>query len=180
MAFSNVVTPWGIADDAREIAPGLTFYTTPGHGGFLISETLFRTLPMEVQGTSTFAGGRWYEEDCDAAIIVAFLPHLFEAQDVERSRESLKSYKPELYAILPAMARTFPAIVAEIVADWHTVNFAAKPYLDSMRCMDSVKDTYGMDAGSSIVLYFLSNATTWKGETARRIKAELKALLKNT
>ena len=28
-----------------------------------------------------------------------------------------------------------------------------------------------------IVRYFLSNATTWRGEDARRIKAELKALL---
>jgi len=29
-----------------------------------------------------------------------------------------------------------------------------------------------------IVRYFLSNATTWRGETARRIKAELKQMLK--
>lgn len=28
----------------------------------------------------------------------------------------------------------------------------------------------------SIVLYFLSNATTWRGDDARRIKAELKKL----
>ena len=34
------------------------------------------------------------------------------------------------------------------------------------------------DDGGSIVLYFLSNATTWRGEDARRIKAELKSLLK--
>jgi hypothetical protein len=28
------------------------------------------------------------------------------------------------------------------------------------------------------VRYFLANATSWKGETARAIKAELKAMLK--
>jgi len=28
------------------------------------------------------------------------------------------------------------------------------------------------------VRYFLSNATTWRGDTARRIKAELKEMLR--
>jgi hypothetical protein len=32
------------------------------------------------------------------------------------------------------------------------------------------------DSAESIVAYFLSNAATWRGADARRIKAELKAL----
>jgi hypothetical protein len=47
-----------------------------------------------------------------------------------------------------------------------------------MRSLDSVRDAYGADDGRTVVLYFLSNASTWRGETAKRIKAELKAMLK--
>lgn len=74
--------------------------------------------------------------------------------------------------------RTLRTIAAEIRQDWKKVNYAAVPYLQAMSTMDSVNDSYGWDSGRSIVLYFLSNASTWKGETAKRIKAELKSMLK--
>jgi len=64
-----------------------------------------------------------------------------------------------------------------IGVDWRKakggIYFGAKPYLEAMATMDKITDNYGMDSGKSIVLYFLSNATTWKGETARNIKKEL-------
>jgi hypothetical protein len=37
-------------------------------------------------------------------------------------------------------------------------------------------EMYGYDTGKSVVLYFLSNATSWRGEVARRVKAELKSM----
>lgn len=61
--------------------------------------------------------------------------------------------------------------------DWKNVNFAAKPYLDAMQSLDSVDDRFGHDDGRSIVRYFLSNATSWRGDTARAVKAELKTRL---
>lgn len=70
-------------------------------------------------------------------------------------------------------------IAADIRKDWGTkVNFAAKPYLDAMASLNSMEDKYGWDDAKSIVLYFLSNASTWRGDTAKRIKAELKAMAK--
>ena len=69
-------------------------------------------------------------------------------------------------------------IAAEIRKDWKNVYFGAKPYLDAMATLDSVDDNYGWDSGKSIVRYFLGNASTWRGETAKRIKAELKAMVK--
>lgn len=74
--------------------------------------------------------------------------------------------------------RTLREIAREIRADWKKPYFGAIPYLDAMSGMDSPQSSYGCDPGREIVLYFLSNATTWKGETARRIKAELKTMLK--
>ena len=67
-------------------------------------------------------------------------------------------------------------IATEIRRDWKKVYFGAVPYLDAMQSLDSIEDNYIMDSGKSIVLYFLSNASTWRGETAKRIKAELKAM----
>ena len=37
-----------------------------------------------------------------------------------------------------------------------------------------VTDAYGYDSGDTIVRYFLANAGTWRGETARQVKAELR------
>ena len=73
--------------------------------------------------------------------------------------------------------RTLSEIAREIRRDWKKVYFGAVPYLDAMGCLNSVNDNYGFDTAKSIVIYFLSNATTWRGETARRIKAELKEML---
>jgi hypothetical protein len=76
-------------------------------------------------------------------------------------------------------ARPLYAIAAEIRQDWGAkVNYAARPYLDAMRSLDAITDRYGMDSARSIVMYFLSNATTWRGETAKRVKAELKAMIR--
>jgi len=69
-------------------------------------------------------------------------------------------------------------IANEIRKDWTKVNFGAKPYLDAMSSLDSINDKYMFDSAKSIVLYFLSNASTWRGETAKRIKLELKAMVK--
>lgn len=73
--------------------------------------------------------------------------------------------------------RSIHDIRAEIMKDWKKPYFGAVPYLDAMYSLYSIEDDYGFDSGRSIVIYFLANANTWRGETARRIKAELKAML---
>lgn len=73
--------------------------------------------------------------------------------------------------------RTLSAIAREIREDWTRPYFGAVPYLDAMATLESVTDYYGADTGKSIVLYFLSNANTWRGEVARRVKAELKGMI---
>ena len=62
---------------------------------------------------------------------------------------------------------------------WENVYFGAAPYLEAMECLDNIRDNYGADTGSSIVAYFLANATQWRGPIARAVKAELKKRLKN-
>ena len=44
--------------------------------------------------------------------------------------------------------------------------------------LTGMQDNFGQDSADSIVGYFLANASTWRGPEARRIKAELKGMLK--
>ena len=72
--------------------------------------------------------------------------------------------------------RSLREIAREITADWEKVNFAAVPYLDAMHSLDSIDDNYYADSAHSVGVYFLSNARTWRGDNAKRIKAELKSM----
>lgn len=74
--------------------------------------------------------------------------------------------------------RPIHVIAREIYDNWDKPYFGAVPYLAAMRSLTTLSDHYGADDARSVVLYFLSNATTWRGEVAKRIKAELKAMLK--
>lgn len=73
--------------------------------------------------------------------------------------------------------RPLHVIAAEIRSDWYKVYFGAVPYLDAMRSLNTVDDYYGLDSGRTVVRYFLANASTWRGDVARRVKAELKSLI---
>lgn len=57
---------------------------------------------------------------------------------------------------------------------WRAAFPYAAPYADAMMSLQTVNDHYGFDSGFEIVARFLSNASTWKGETAKAIKAELR------
>jgi hypothetical protein len=74
--------------------------------------------------------------------------------------------------------RELHEIAAEIDQDWPQPFYGAVPYLAAMRRMGPVTGMFGEDDGKSVVLYFLSNAKTWRGDLARRVKAELKSLIK--
>lgn len=76
----------------------------------------------------------------------------------------------------PKKHRSIYEIAEEIEHDWKNPYFGAKPYLKSMFHMDQIGDDYYMDEGRDVVLRFLANAQSWRGETAKRIKAELKEI----
>lgn len=61
-----------------------------------------------------------------------------------------------------------------------TANGKVPPYADAylrpLETLTSINDNYHLDSAKSIVLYLLSNMTTFKGEQARALKAELKAI----
>jgi hypothetical protein len=78
--------------------------------------------------------------------------------------------------------RTISQIAAEISKDWKATSkngiyFGAKPYLEAMFSLTDAKSKYGMDSASSIVNYFLANASTYRGAKAKELKAELKKII---
>jgi hypothetical protein len=70
-------TPWGPSHYKTRLAPGIMSYGTARHGGIHLSDSLYTQLPEPLQ--KTFAGGAWYEEDCDWSI-----PYLWYSQEIKR------------------------------------------------------------------------------------------------
>ncbi len=75
------------------------------------------------------------------------------------------------------MARPIYEIASEIRRTWKKVNYAAVPYLDAMREISSIDDNYMYESARAQVVRFLGNAASYRGDDARRIKKELRAML---
>lgn len=73
--------------------------------------------------------------------------------------------------------QSISTIAREISREWKNVNYAAKPYLQAMRSLDSASDSFGYDSAKSVVAYFLANASGYRGDTAKAHKAALKAIV---
>lgn len=85
-------TPWGEAQTVREIAPGITHFTTASHGGVHLTAERHATVkamfpaftPFLGEGDGTGpGGGSWYEEDCDQTLIYVVFPQFFSAEFVK-------------------------------------------------------------------------------------------------
>jgi hypothetical protein len=74
--------------------------------------------------------------------------------------------------------RPIHEIADEIAREWLNVYFGAVPYLDAMQYLTAIDDKFGEDDAKEIVIYFLSNARNWRGPVAKRVKEELKELIK--
>lgn len=78
--------------------------------------------------------------------------------------------------------RKLSDIAVDIYLNWVDKNghskvyFAAKPYLEAMSVLEGPDDMYYDVDAETIVMYFLSNAATFRGERARAVKAELKGM----
>jgi len=78
----------------------------------------------------------------------------------------------------PIKHRPLYDIAREIRQHWPMPYFGVRPYLTALLSLDQISDTYGQDSALSIVRYLLSNASTWRGPEARRIKAELNTIVR--
>ncbi len=103
----------------------------------------------------------------------------------EEAKEILKDYySTSVGSSFSTKEKTGPRavhmIAQEIASDWKKPYFGAVPYLNAMHALETIDTPYGADSGASVIAYFLANAQTWRGETAKRVKKELNAMLKAT
>src|ERR1700761_7735189 len=83
-----VQSPWGAVDGGEAVGDGLFSVSTSSHGGMFVPDNLNRTIPEPFRRKD-----RWYEEDCDYAIVIFFLPKYFTQEQVEQARKVLKCWK---------------------------------------------------------------------------------------
>lgn len=102
MVGKGSASPWGVIDWAREIAPGIVSVSTASHGGFYVSRERLATMPEALARVPTYVersagvkivtvagdgfGGRWYEEDCDAALVALAWPEAFPREYLKVAR----------------------------------------------------------------------------------------------
>jgi hypothetical protein len=76
---------------------------------------------------------------------------------------------------------TFAELAAVIKADWKKPYFGAVPYLEALSELNTTdpKAPYFFEDAKTQVIYFLSNASGWRGEVAKAVKLELNRRYKN-
>ena len=72
---------------------------------------------------------------------------------------------------------TVSEIAHAIAKDWAKPSPYALDYLNAMKSISSVEENYYADSAKSVILYFLANASTYRGENARAYKAILKEMI---
>lgn len=75
------------------------------------------------------------------------------------------------------LLRSLNVIFNEVDQSWTNPYFGAVPYIRALKSLDNLNDMFVNDKAVDLVRYFLSNAQTWKGVVARRIKKELKQMI---
>jgi hypothetical protein len=71
------------------------------------------------------------------------------------------------------MMRAITTIAADIGESWTQPTPQAQEHLESLGQLVTITDQHRGETGIDIVLGFLNNAFTWRGEDAARIKREL-------
>lgn len=74
------------------------------------------------------------------------------------------------------MARNLSDIAKDIRSNWKNIYYGAEHYLLAMEQIHSPEPyaPYMFEDAQTVVMYFLANAQYWRGETAKKIKKELK------
>ncbi len=76
--------------------------------------------------------------------------------------------------------RKINIVASEIAVIWgDNISPYALPYLEAMLYLESINDSFGYEPAREIIQYFLMNAGGFRGPDARRLKNELKVILRS-
>lgn len=84
-------SPWGQVDHKRELFPGITFVSTPSHGGYKVDKAINDNISIHLRKDSG-----WYEEDVEWCLVVVGTPHLsWDIDFRDNALATLKNYFPD-------------------------------------------------------------------------------------
>jgi len=101
---SKTFTPWGRPNTRRTVADGITFYSTPSHGGYGLSDARLDEMPACLK-EQLWAGEGWFEEDCDWARVALAFPEYFPADAIDIARKTLAFHHPDILERFDAIPR---------------------------------------------------------------------------
>lgn len=100
--FSDVAepqsSPWGAVQHANHLAAGIWSVDTASHGGIFLSPERLAAMPENYR-TKSFAGGAWFEEDCDWALVVDTFPEAFKPEHVALAKDLIGKFHPDLVEV---------------------------------------------------------------------------------
>lgn len=87
-----VRSPWGPVQSVKNIGPGIDFVSTASHGGIKLDRLRNFKMPEAFR-----LKGGWYEEDCEASLVIITFPECFDAEIVVHAQATVKNFFPEQY-----------------------------------------------------------------------------------
>lgn len=93
-------TPWGESQHEERIAEGIAMVSTAGHGGILLSQERLAEMPASLRSQPTFNPypRKWFEEDCEIALVILAFPEECRRFSQVMARETVRVCYPETYA----------------------------------------------------------------------------------
>lgn len=88
--MSGRSTPWGKAQTKEVLVPGITFYSTAGHGGYFVTKHVRAVMRPELVNEDG-----WYEEDMEWIKVAIAFPHLFTEAIVKIANDLYKKFYNE-------------------------------------------------------------------------------------
>ena len=91
-----MTSPWGKVQSVVDVAEGIEFVSTSSHGGYKLSEERLAALPERFKGLNKFGGGRFFEEDCEWAIVALAFPEAFSSEAANAARLTAERVYPQI------------------------------------------------------------------------------------
>jgi hypothetical protein len=99
MTNPNIVdSPWGKVQHQEDLAEGIAIVSTAGHGGVWLSAR--RLEELEKKLGHVHIEGRWFEEDCDWAVVAIVFPEAFSDENRKAAPAVIREWRPELVSYL--------------------------------------------------------------------------------
>lgn len=87
-------SPWGRIQALQCWAPGIYQVHTASHGGFKLATSRQIQIPPAMRRDDG-----WYEEDCEAALVIVSFPEVFGEERVAMGHQTIAQYYPELVEV---------------------------------------------------------------------------------